>query len=151
MLKVLFSLLLLLAFFLSFESLTSDSKEIKLTDEIVWLFNESSILERMDLNHIEDLINNLERTRNELVRDSRDAAKTKQSLADLKNLNPALTKVNELKRALDRMGEVDRNYRDNNPNLTRQTRDYVARTKRESLGLLRDFYKDDKRLVEAFK
>lgn len=149
--KVLFSLLLLLAFFLSFESLTSDSKEIKLTDEIVWLFNESSILERMDLNHIEDLINNLERTRNELVRDSRDAAKTKQSLADLKNLNPALTKVNELKRALDRMGEVDRNYRDNNPNLTRQTRDYVARTKRESLGLLRDFYKDDKRLVEAFK
>lgn len=75
---------------------------------------------------MEELIDNLEKTRNELVRDSRDEAKAKQSLADLKNLNSALTKANEL--TINSMDEVNRNYRDNNPNLTRQTKDYVARS-----------------------
>ncbi len=151
MIKVLFSLLLLLAFFLSLESLTSDSKDIKLTDEIMWLFNERSVLEMMDLNHVKELNRRLEKAQNDLVRDSHDSTKRELALAEIANLDPALKKSLELEQAFNRMDEVDRNYANTNPELSRKTKDYLERTKRESLKLLRDFFGDDQQLEQALK
>lgn len=141
--KFLFSLLMLLAFFLSLDSLTSDDKEIKLSDEIFWLFNEDSLIKKMNISYIKAIIQTLEASKVELLKEGSKALK------DLKRARAALEKAEELEKALNRMARIDGGG--SAPEPDNKIFDYIERTKHELLKLLRDFYQDDEILEESFK
>lgn len=143
--KFFFSLLILLAFFLSLDSLTSGDKEIKLSDEIFWLFNEDFIVKKMDAEHIKALILSLEASQIELLKEGSEP----QTLKELKRARAALEKAKELDAALSRLVTMKASQVDLNP--YEKTLGYCERTKHDLLKLLREFYQDDEILEESFK
>ncbi|MCA9509048.1 MAG: hypothetical protein KC505_11555 [Myxococcales bacterium] len=144
--KYLFTFILLVSFLLSLESLTSAGR-LSLSDELAWLFNKEYFLNNMDIIHIKELIRGLRDKQIELRKNKDD----KNFHKIYKLLGQTLSKANELERALYRTEQVERNYKDRNPQLIRQTKSYVERTKQELLKLLRDFYDGDNSLEKIFE
>lgn len=144
---------ILLIFFstivLSLDILSQADQEISLSDELVWLFSESSFLQSLSLDKVKEGIRNLERKKYDLERDKQKPTRAEEAKADLKKIHPAISKAKELERAFYRMAQVERNYRDKNPSLTRDTKNYLDRVKKEFLRSLREFLKDDSR-IEGF-
>lgn len=141
--KILFSIVLLGAFLLSFDSLTSGPKESKLSDEIMWLFNEPLVLEKMDKIGTKKLIENLNRAHYEQL--SLESSQESERMAKI------LLHANELDKAHQHFDEVQRSYQNENPKLIEQTADFVLRTKKSLLRELRNYHADDESLVRLFQ
>ncbi len=128
---------------MSFDSLTSGPKESKLSDEIMWLFNEPLVLEKMDKIGTKKLIENLNRAHYEQL--SLESSQESERMAKI------LLHANELDKAHQHFDEVQRSYQNENPKLIEQTADFVLRTKKSLLRELRNYHADDESLVRLFQ
>lgn len=142
--KLLFNILLLVAFLLSFESLVSGPKEIKLSDEFMWLFNEGNVLAKMNSHGTLKLLENLNHQHySEMI--------SRADKAENERLAIVLMKATELQKAQEHLEEVERNYQQESPKLIEQTKEFVVRSKKDLLRELRDYHADDKSLAKLFE